>query len=564
MGTSPGQVSQTSWRGYSEFPLSRYTRVVLSDLFSTLNYSPVVLRFGTSGRRGRVVDLTQLEIYINVTAELQFLRNLPLEQGGIVPGEEVYFAHDLRPSSVRYDETAEGRGELCQAAAIAISDAGMRPVNLGPIPTPALAAYAWRRQKASIMITGSHIPFDLNGYKLNTAVGELLKEFEAPIGEAVAAVRRRIYASDAATGRFGPDGRLKVGSTPMLPVLDAAREEYLARYTDFFGPGALTGRRVLVYQHSAVGRDLLAEVLHRLGAEVVVGGRSDSFVAIDTEAIDTSQLASIQEVADVAGAEAGPLWAVVSTDGDSDRPLILGLEDGRVHFFGGDLVGMIVAGYLGADAVVVPITCNDSIDRGPLAQYLEPKTKIGSPFVVAGMAVARAKGRQVVCGWEANGGFLLGSDVVGIGMRLSALPTRDAFLPVIAVLAAAHQRNISLPALFAELPPRYSRAGLVRNFPRANGRRIVELLSEAFAITKLGAFFTAVDGFSAIDRLDFTDGVRILFENGDVAHFRPSGNADEFRMYAVADTAERAAFIVARGIAEPDCIVRRMEKALIG
>jgi len=30
------------------------------------------------------------------------------------------------------------------------------------------------------MVTGSHIPFDLNGYKLNTSVGELLKEHEGP------------------------------------------------------------------------------------------------------------------------------------------------------------------------------------------------------------------------------------------------------------------------------------------------------------------------------------------------------------------------------------------------
>ena len=49
---------------------------------------------------------------------------------------------------------------------------------------------------------------------------------------------------------------------------------------------------------------------------------------------------------------AGPLDAVVSTDGDSDRPLILGIENGRAKFFGGDLVGMIVAEYLGADTVV--------------------------------------------------------------------------------------------------------------------------------------------------------------------------------------------------------------------
>jgi phosphomannomutase len=224
---------------------------------------------------------------------------------------------------------------------------------------------------------------------------------------------------------------------------------------------------------------------------------------------------------------------------------------------------MVVAEYLGADSVVVPISCNDSIDRGPLAELLEPKTKIGSPHVVAGMAAARAKGRRVVCGWEANGGFLLGSDVVRGGATLRALPTRDAFLPLLGVLFAAHERNLALPALFAALPPRFSRAGLVRNFARANGRRIVETLSEAAGAARLPEFFVAAEGFSGISRLDYTDGVRIIFENGDVAHFRPSGNADEFRMYAVADTAERAGYIVERGVAEPDGIVRRMERALI-
>jgi phosphomannomutase len=535
----------------------------LADLLSTLTYTPEPLRFGTSGRRGRVVDLSQLEIYINVTAELEFLLALPVAEGGIRAGDEVFIAHDLRPSSTRFAPEADGRGELCQAVVRAISDAGLRAVNLGPLPTPALAAYAWPRHRASIMVTGSHIPFDLNGYKLNTSTGELLKEFEAPINEAVERVRERVYRADAANGIFDERGMLRAGSQAMLPVKDDAREEYLSRYTDFFAGNDLRGRRVLVYQHSAVGRDLLAELLRRLGAEVVTGGRSESFVAIDTEAIDAAQLAAIQTVADAAAREHGPLWAVASTDGDSDRPLILGLEDGQVRFFGGDLVGMVVAEYLGADSVVVPISCNDSIDRGPLAGLLEPKTRIGSPHVVAGMAAARAKGRRVICGWEANGGFLLGSDVERDGATLRALPTRDAFLPLLGVLFAANERDLSLPAVFASLPPRFSRAGLVRNLARANGRKIVEKLSQPEGAARLPEFFVAADGFSAIQRVDYTDGVRIIFESGDVAHFRPSGNADEFRMYAVADTAERAAYVVERGIAEPAGIVRRMEQALI-
>lgn len=515
-----------------------------------------------------MIDLTQLEVYLNVTGELEYLQSVPRAEGGIVRGEEFFFAHDLRPSSIRFDAAEQGRGELCQAVAQAVRDAGMIPVNLGAIPTPALTSYALTRGRGSIMVTGSHIPFDLNGYKLNTSVGELMKTSEAPIGELVAAARERLYGQSAVESAFDAHGTLKAGHQDLPPVETAARQAYIDRYCDFFRGTSLAGKRILVYQHSAVGRDLLVEVLQRLGAEVTVCGRSQSFVAIDTEAIDDAQLATMQSLADQA-LKTGPVWAIVSTDGDSDRPLILGLEKGRVRFFAGDLVGMVVAGYLGADAVVVPISCNDAIDRGSLARALEPKTRIGSPFVIAGMAVARAKGRKTVCGWEANGGFLLGSDVVRDGRTLTALPTRDAILPILGVLLSAQSKRLSLSALFATLPPRFSRAALLRNFPRANGQKIVELLTsedpegEARIARRLEAFFKAADGFSGIDRIDYTDGVRIIFTNGEVAHFRPSGNADEFRMYAVADTQARANAMIAAGVAEPNGIIRSIERDLL-
>ena len=46
---------------------------------------------------------------------------------------------------------------------------------------------------------------------------------------------------------------------------------------------------------------------------------------------------------------------------------------------------------------------------------------------------------------------------------------------------------------------------------------------------------------------DTTDGIRVLFDNGDVAHVRPSGNADELRIYSVADTQIRADEIAGDG-----------------
>ena len=76
----------------------------------------------------------------------------------------------------------------------------------------------------------------------------------------------------------------------------------------------------------------------------------------------------------------------------------------------------------------------------------------------------------------------------------------------------------------------------------------------------LDKFFTREMGFGTITHVDYTDGIRILFDNGDVAHVRPSGNVDELRIYAVADSQKRADAIVAMGVAEPDGILRSMEK----
>jgi phosphomannomutase len=542
------------------------------SLRASLQYEPQELKFGTSGRRGRVADIAQLEVYLNALAELEYLQSLPRAEGGIVRGEEFFLAYDLRPSSTSLVPEMGGRGEIAQAVVAAIEAAGMRAVNLGRIPTPALACYALSRGRGSMMVTGSHIPFDRNGYKTYSSRGELLKEQEGPIGEQAAQVRDRLYSQPAARSPFDEHGFLKIRQA-LPPEQDGAQAEYVERYTKFFAGASgvsLEGKRVLFYQHSAVGRDLLARILERLGAQVIRAGRSDTFVPVDTENIDAAQLAAIQSLADEAAKE-GALDAVVSIDGDSDRPLILGVEpSGRVRFFGGDLVGMVAAEFLKAGAVVVPVSCNDAIDRSELAGVLEPKTRIGSPYVIAGIEAAIQCGKRGVCGWEANGGFLTGSEFARNGAVLSPLPTRDAALPILSVLFAAKEGGLPLVDLFGQLPARFSRAALLKQFPRSVALEILARLSPQSAEEaeiedkrgRLAEFFPSARGFGKIINIDTTDGMRIRFDNGDVAHVRPSGNADELRIYAVADTQARADVIAAMGVAEPDGILRRMEKAL--
>jgi phosphomannomutase len=142
------------------------------------------------------------------------------------------------------------------------------------------------------------------------------------------------------------------------------------------------------------------------------------------------------------------------------------------------------------------------------------------------------------------------------------------------VLFAAEQKGLSLIDLFARLPRRFSRAALLKHFSRVTALKIVgrfsppdgasaALAGEAIR-RDLAGFFTPALGFAGITHVDYTDGVRILFANGEVAHVRPSGNADELRIYAVADTQSRADAITAMGVAEPAGILRQMEHAVNG
>jgi phosphomannomutase len=79
---------------------------------------------------------------------------------------------------------------------------------------------------------------------------------------------------------------------------------------------------------------------------------------------------------------------------------------------------------------------------------------------------------------------------------------------------------------------------------------------------RLERVFSAERGFPEIERLNYVDGVRILFRNGDVAHVRSSGNADELRIYAAAGTQDRADEIARAGVAEPAGLLRLLEQSI--
>ncbi|MBI5441163.1 MAG: phosphomannomutase [Deltaproteobacteria bacterium] len=547
---------------------------------------PPELRFGTSGLRGLVREMTDREVYVNVRGWLGYLA----EVGELRAGEPVAVGEDLRETDPSTGLSSSPR--IGRAVAKAVRDAGLRPLHCGRLPTPALAYFAAREPMPCVMVTGSHIPADRNGVKFYRKAGEILKSEEGAI---LAAVRR---ARAEVPPLFDPGGAFREAPPPE-PVSGDALRAYAARYLEpYAGLRPLSGLRVVLFEHSAVGRDLLADVLRGLGAEVIGADRSEAFVPVDTEDVSAEDEARFAAYARRFAPD-----AIVSTDGDGDRPLVV---DERGRFRRGDVVGLATAEFLGASFAAVPVSTSDAVDRraaqersGDGTPLEVRKTRIGSPYVLAAMLEAKARGLAGVVGWEANGGFLTASEFgLGAGV-LRELPTRDALLPILAVLLSARAKRVSVSELFDSFPPRATRSGLLDGFATERSRRIVDALSpadptlmeveyrqgEVLAVSAggeplrleagaegaasllkarelLSRYFTRDRGFAPVCRVNYLDGVRIFFADGDIAHLRPSGNAPQLRIYAVSDTEERADRIVRLALEEPDGVLRQMEREI--
>lgn len=466
--------------------------------------------FGTSGARGLVEDMTDAVCYAYTAAFLQYLAQC----GEVRPGMAVAIAGDLRSSTRR----------IMAAAAAAIDDLGYRPINCGYIPSPAVAFFGMQHGIPSLMVTGSHIPDDRNGIKFNRSSGEILKIDEAGI---------KAQQVTLPSARFDNAGMLLDSALPEEER--DAHALYVKRYLDFFGESLLQGLRIAVYQHSGVARDLLGEILTGLGAEVIKLGRSEQFIPVDTEAIRTEDIDMARQWAAEYGFD-----AIVSTDGDADRPLI-GDEQGQ--WLRGDIVGVLCARYLQANSIATPVSSNTVVEKCDWFEHVR-RTRIGSPYVIEAMMEAINNGEAPVVGYEANGGLLLGNPVSMHGRMLAALPTRDAVIVILGVLAMMRARGSRLSSLLGDLPERYTYSDRIKKFPTELSKSRLSALSGG-SVEENKKAIEALFGrmLGAVKIVDTTDGLRITFESEEVVHFRPSGNAPELRCYSEADTAERAQLI---------------------
>jgi len=489
------------------------------------------VKFGTSGLRGLASDLTDAACYAYTKAFLQYFlqwkqhkENCSINE---LAGKQVAVSGDLRLST----------GRMIRAVDRAILDMGMMPVDCGRFATPTLALYAMSKRIPGIMVTGSHIPADRNGIKFFLPDGEITKHDE-----------QRIHSQevDISDDLFLETGQLRKKRIPRRVDTDqgSAAQGYYARYFEAFPSGLLDGMRLGLFEHSAVGSGLLGDLYESLGAEVLRLGRSTAFVPIDTESLPP------------AVSHKTALWsamyrldAILSTDGDSDRPIVF---DGNGRWICGDVIAILTAWLLRAQTVVTPVTTSGILEQSGLFPNII-RTKVGSPYVVEAMRQAIAAGHDRVVGFEPNGGFLIGTPFstqwLAAKLRLrppkngtiSSLPTRDPAIVHLAVLALAKLHGVPLSKLVAMLPPCHKLSGRIPDYPNIISSQMMLHLAAKNGETSptIGKLFHTADLVAPVS-VDLRDGVRMTFEQGETIHLRASGNVPEFRCYVEAPSAERS------------------------
>ncbi|VAW86609.1 Phosphomannomutase [hydrothermal vent metagenome] len=477
----------------------------LTDIEELMATSGVA--FGTSGARGLVSSMTDQICYAYTKAFIQHLENTRQ----IVEGSEIAVAGDHRNSTVRIMTAVTG----------AITDMGYTPIYCGLIPAPAVACYGLHKKIPSMMVTGSHIPDDRNGIKFNSPSGEILKSDEAGIKKQQVDFPAELFDEQ---GMFNKPFTLPKES-------ETAYLMYVERYIQFFPKQCLAGKNIGLYQHSSVCRDIFWDILTQLGATVIKLGYSDRFVSVDTEAIRPEDVELAKN-----WAKEHQFDSIISADGDADRPLT---SDENGTWLRGDISGILTAQYLQATVVATPVSSNTAVEKCNAFRQVS-RTKIGSPFVIEAMNNALDKTENVM-GYEANGGFLIANDVILDSRKLKALPTRDAIIVPLAVLMLAIQQKKTISQLTTALPNRFTTSDRIKEFPTQKSQQRIQSFMDEHG-TPSSARIETVFGslFGRVVKTDTTDGLRISFENDEIVHLRPSGNAPEFRCYNEADSAERA------------------------
>ena len=395
------------------------------------------LRFGTDGIRGRagtrIVD--------------SVVRALGRAAADLLGSDRVFVGLDTRES---------GPG-LSRALAEGFAAGGLDVVQLGVVPTPAVAHLAAAEGAAAAMVTASHNPWWDNGVKLFSAGGlKLDGAIQAAVQEAWDALPV-LEGSPAAVG-WSDDRAVEGAQRWVDAVVGSVR------------PGALDGLAVVVDCANGATSGIAGPALERLGADVTVIHSEPDGRNIN-DGCGSTHPAALQAAVTAIGADAG-----LAFDGDGDRVLAVGHDGTLVD--GDDLLAVIGVdrherGLLPGSTVVVTVMANLGLRRALADNGIAVlETAVGDRYVLEAL--------------EAEG-LTLGGEQSGHVIFRDLATTGDGLLTGIQALDAACRAGRTLGERVAELVVRAPQ--VLHSVPvEWDGEALVDLLASqvATAVAELG------------------------------------------------------------------------------
>ncbi|HEU5129500.1 MAG TPA: phosphoglucosamine mutase [Glycomyces sp.] len=361
--------------------------------------------FGTDGVRGRAnADLTpELALQLNIAAVRV------LGSSGRRP--TVVIGRDPRAS-----------GEMLEAASAAgLAAAGAEVIDLGVLPTPAVAHLTAATGAAfGVMISASHNPMPDNGIKFFAAGGRKLPD------EIEDAIERAMSEAEPLP-QGEAVGRIAQATAPV--------EAYIEHLVSVC-PNPLTGLKVVVDPANGAATHAAPEALRRAGAEVVAINAAPDGLNINDDCgsthIDGLRAAVIEH-----GADAG-----IALDGDADRCLAV---DAAGDLVDGDAIMAILAlamseaGTLRGETLVATVMSNLGLHQAMGAAGIKLETtKVGDRYVLERLG---------------EGDFSLGGEQSGHIVLPDHATTGDGTLTSLMLLARMAATGRSLAELASVFTP---------------------------------------------------------------------------------------------------------------
>jgi len=465
------------------------------------------IKFGTDGWRGIIAeDFTFDNVRICAEAVAEYLKEDELDGRGLVIGYDTRFASE----------------DFAAAAAEVMAVSGIKVhLCLKPAPTPVVSfAVPVTKSGGAIVITASHNPGSWNGFKYKSQDGASApEELISRIEKNIASLTRR----GASVKRLALEKALKEG---IVDYVDPAPVyfEHVGRLVD---TEKLRRQKLSIMVDSMYGAGIgyFNTVLRggNLKITEINGERNPSFPDIQPEPI-ARNLTKLSRSVVARRADVG-----LATDGDADR---IGVIDEKGQFLTQHQVFALLCLYLlevrgERGAMVRTLTSTMMLSRlGKLFDVPVYETPVGFKYVAPLMM-----NKNAIIGGEESGGY---------GFR-GHVPERDAILAGLYFLDFMAETGKTPSQLVDYL---YSKVG-----PHYYDRRDfhITVAKRHTVVHRLSSSPPATIAGSTVTRIDTTDGFRFFLGDESWLLIRFSGTEPLVRIYAEAESLQRARELLDEG-----------------